>query len=33
MAERRSNFRIVNWSVMHHLRTDHPAVITKFQKR
>ena len=32
MAERRSRFRIVNWFVMHRLRTDHPAVITKFQK-
>jgi hypothetical protein len=33
MAERHSKFRIVNWSVMHDLRTDHPAVITRFQKQ
>ena len=33
MAERRSSFRIANWSVIHALRTDHPAVITKFEKR
>jgi hypothetical protein len=33
MAERRSPFRIVDWKVMHDLRTDHPGVVTRFRKR
>jgi hypothetical protein len=33
MAERRAKYHIVGWRVLHDLRTDHPAVVTRFQKR
>jgi hypothetical protein len=33
MAERRSKYRIASWRVLHELRTDHPAVVTRFKKK
>lgn len=33
MAERRARYRISSWRAQHQLRTDHPAVVTKFEKR
>ena len=33
MAERRASYRIASWRVLHELRTDHPAVVTRFRKR
>lgn len=33
MAERREEFRIVNWRQVHDLRTDHPGVVTTLRQR
>ncbi len=33
MAERRARYRIASWRVLHELRTDHPADVTRFRKR